>query len=122
MDNRTLLEEIKKQIESLDSNQVILIVMIAVILIYLVLTKTQRGREVRKKFRILPKLIPLEEEYEAEIEEPENLDGSNRQLKGEIIKNEHDILNRLLGNNEPEELDGFNEQTNIVVIAATNRE
>ena len=40
MDNGTLLEEIKKQIESLDSNQVILIVMIAVILIYLVLTKT----------------------------------------------------------------------------------
>tara|TARA_B110000438_G_scaffold242340_1_gene241862 strand:+ start:123 stop:641 length:519 start_codon:yes stop_codon:yes gene_type:complete len=109
VDNGTALEEIKKQIESLESNQIILIVVVAVILLYLVLTKTQRGRDVRKKFRILPKLIPLEEEYEAEIEEPENLDGSNRQLKGEIIENEHDILNRLLGNNEPEELDGFNE-------------
>lgn len=109
MDNGTALEETKKQIESLESNQIILIVVVAVILLYLVLTKTQRGRDVRKKFRILPKLIPLEDEYEAEIEEPENLDGSNRQLKGEIIENEHDILNRLLGNNEPEELDGFNE-------------
>lgn len=114
MDNGTALEEIKKQIESLDSNQIILIVVVAVILLYLVLTKTQRGRDVRKKFRILPKLIPLEDEYEAEIEEPENLDGSNRQLKGEIIENEHDILNRLLGNNEPEKLDGFNEEDAVI--------
>ena len=114
MDNGILLEEIKKQIESLDSNQVLLIVLIAVILLYLVLTKTQKGREVRKKFRILPKLIPLEEDYEAEIEEPENLDGSNRQLKGEIIENEHDILNKLLGNKEPEKLDGFSEEDAII--------
>ena len=114
MDNGTALEEIKKQIESLESNQIILIVVVAVILLYLVLTKTQRGRDVRKKFRILPKLIPLEDEYEAEIEEPENLDGSNRQLKGEIIENELDILNRLLVNNEPEKLDGFNEEDAVI--------
>ena len=110
MDNGFILEKIKKQIEDLDNNQVILIIVIAVILLYLLLTKTQRGREVRKKFRILPQLIPLEEEYETEIKEPEELDGSNRQLKGELIENEHDILNELLGNKEPEELDDFNEE------------
>ncbi len=93
MDSGFILEKIKKQIEDLDNNQVILIIVIAVILLYLLLTKTQRGREVRKKFRILPQLIPLEEEYETEIKEPEELDGSNRQLKGEIIENEHHILN-----------------------------
>ena len=110
MDNGFILEKIKKQIEDLDNNQVILIIVIAVILLYLLLTKTQRGREVRKKFRILPQLIPLEEEYETEIKETEELDGSNRQLKGELIENEHDILNELLGNKEPEELDDFNEE------------
>ena len=68
----------------------------------------------RRKFKILPKLIPLEEEYGIEIKEPENLDGSNRQLKGEIIQNEHDILNELLGNNEPEKLDGFDEQDAVI--------
>ena len=110
MDNEFILEKIKKQIEDFENNQIILIIVIAVILLYLLLTKTQRGRDVRKKFRILPKLIPLEEEYESEIEEPKELDGSNRQLKGEIIENEHDILNELLGNNEPKELDDFNEE------------
>lgn len=114
MNNRLALEEIRTEIEKLENNQVILIIIIAVILLYLVLTKTQKGKEVRRKFRILPKLIPLEEEYEIEIEEPENLDGSNRQLKGEIIQNEHDILNELFGNNEPEKLDGFDEQDAVI--------
>ena len=110
MDSGFILGKIKKQIEDLENNQVILIIIIAVILLYLLLTKTQRGREVRKKFRILPQLVTLEEKYETEIEEPEELDGSNRQLKGEIIQNEHEILNELLGNKEPDELDNFNEE------------
>jgi len=42
VDNRLALEEIRKQIEDLESNQVILIIGIAVILLYLVLTKTDR--------------------------------------------------------------------------------
>ena len=114
MDSKKALEEIKKQIENLETNQIILIIGIGVMLLYLVLTKTQRGRDVRRKFRILPQLIPLEEEYETEVEEAENLDGSNRQLKGEIIKNEHRLLNELLGNKEPEELDGFSEEDALV--------
>jgi|TARA_B110000438_G_scaffold5641_1_gene5624 hypothetical protein len=114
VENKLSLEEIRKQIEGLDSNQVILIIGIALIMLYLVLTKTQRGRQVRRKFRILPKLIPLEEEYETYIEEPDNLDGSNRQLKGEIIENEHDILNKLLGNEGAEELEGFSEEDALI--------
>ena len=90
------LEEIEKQIENLTNIHIILIVLICMFLIYILLTKTKKGRAVRKKFRILPKLIPLEDEYEADVKEPENLDGSNRQLKGEIIENEHEILNELL--------------------------
>ena len=71
--------------------------------------RQKKGRAVRKKFRILPKLIPLEDEYEADVKEPENLDGSNRQLKGEIIENEHEILNELLNQEGTEELNDFEE-------------
>ena len=46
----------------------------------------------------------MDEHYEVEIEEPEDIDGSNRQLKGEIMQNEHDVLQSLLGQETPEEL------------------
>ncbi|MDP6334579.1 MAG: hypothetical protein QF479_08100, partial [Candidatus Poseidoniaceae archaeon] len=77
-------DEILFEIENLTIQDVILILVAALILVYFLLTKTRRGREVRKRFRILPKLMPLDDDYETNIEEPENLDGSNRQLKGEI--------------------------------------
>ena len=105
-----ILENIKNQIENLTIQDVILMLITALILLYFLLTKTQRGREVRKRFRILPKLIPLDDDYETNIEEPENLDGSNRQLKGEIIDNEHEILNQLLGQEGTEELSGFEDE------------
>jgi len=87
-----------------------LILVAALILVYFLLTKTQKGREVRKKFRILPKLIPLDDDYETDIKETEDLDGSNRQLKGEIIDNEHDLLNQLLRQEGTEELSGFEDE------------
>ena len=105
-----ILENIKNQIENLTIQDIILMLVAALILLYFLLTKTQRGREVRKRFRILPKLIPLDDDYETNIEEPENLDGSNRQLKGEIIDNEHKILNQLLGQEGTEELSGFEDE------------
>ena len=105
-----MLEDIKNQIENLTIQDVILILVVALVLLYFILTKTQRGREVRKKFRILPRLIPLDDDYDTDIDEPENLDGSNRQLKGEIIDNEHDILNQLLGQEGTEELSGFEDE------------
>ena len=105
-----MLEDIKNQVENLTIQDVILILVGALVLLYFILTKTQRGREVRKKFRILPKLIPLDDDYETDIDEPENLDGSNRQLKGEIIDNEHDILNQLLRQEGTEELSGFEDE------------
>ena len=46
----------------------------------------------------------MDDYYEVEIEEPEDIDGSSRQLKGEIIQNEHDVLQSLLGQDTPEEL------------------
>ena len=105
-----MIEDITNQIEELTIQDVILILVAALILVYFLLTKTQRGREVRKKFRILPKLIPLDDDYETDIKETEDLDGSNRQLKGEIIDNEHDILNQLLGQEGTEELSGFEDE------------
>ena len=105
-----MIEDITNQIEELTIQGVILILVAALILVYFLLTKTQKGREVRKKFRILPKLIPLDDDYETDIEETEDLDGSNRQLKGEIIDNEHDILNQLLGQEGTEELSGFEDE------------
>jgi hypothetical protein len=103
-------DEILFEIENLTIQDVILILVAALILLYFLLTKTRRGREVRKRFRILPKLMPLDDDYETNIEEPENLDGSNRQLKGEIIDNEHEILNQLLGQEGTEELGEFDDE------------
>ena len=105
-----MLEDIKNQVENLTIQDVILILVGALVSLYFILTKTQRGREVRKKFRILPKLIPLDDDYETDIDEPENLDGSNRQLKGEIIDNEHDILNQLLRQKGTEKLSEFEDE------------
>jgi len=110
MDINEAIVYIKNQIENLKIPDIILILVVTLIIFYFLLTKTQKGREVRKKFRLLPKLIPLDEEYETTIEEPENLDGSNRQLKGEIIDNEHVILNQLLGQEGTEELSGFDDE------------
>ena len=115
MANKLSFEEIKNQIENLTLENIIVILVLVLIILYFLLTKTQKGREVRKKFRILPKLIPIDEEYETNIEEPENLDGSNRQLKGEIIENEHKILNDLLGQNGTEELSGFEDDDAISI-------
>ena len=103
------IEELRKVIEDLDNQQVILIVVITTLLFYLILTKTQRGREVRRKFRILPKLMPLDDYNDIEIKNPEKIDGSQRQLKNEIIDNEHAILQNLVGEDSPEILSGFDE-------------
>ena len=104
------IEEIKKQIENLEVHNILVVIGIGIVLLYIILTKTKRGRAVRKKFRILPRLIPLDDDYETDISEPESLDGSNRQLKGEIIDNEHEILNQLLGQEGTEELSGFEDE------------
>ena len=103
------IEELRKVIENLDNQQVILIVVITTLLFYLILTKTQRGREVGRKFRILPKLMPLDDYNDIEIKNPEKIDGSQRQLKNEIIDNEHAILQNLVGEDSPEILSGFDE-------------
>lgn len=104
------VNKIIQEIEKLALEQVILILISLLIFIYLILTKTKRGRSVRKKFRVLPQLIPIDNEYETEIKKPQHLDGSSRQLKGEIIEDEHKILNELLGQKNTEELSGFDEE------------
>ena len=115
MTNKLSFEEIKNQIENLTFENIAILSILGLIILYFLLTKTHRGREVRKKFRILPKLIPIDEEYETNIEEPQNLDGSNRQLKGEIIENEHEILNDLLGQAGTEELSDFEDDDAIAI-------
>ena len=104
------VNKIIQEIEKLALEQIILILISSLIFIYLILTKTKRGRSVRRKFRVLPQLIPIDDEYETEIKKPQNLDGSSRQLKGEIIEDEHKILNELLGQKNTEELSGFDEE------------
>ena len=103
------LEEIKNQIEILTTQNILLMLGIGIVLLYILLTNTKRGRAVRKKFRILPRLIPIEDDYETDVKKPENLDGSSRQLKGEIIENEHEILNKLLKQEGTEKLEDFEE-------------
>jgi len=104
------VNKIIQEIEKLALEQIILILISSLIFIYLILTKTKRGRSVRRKFRVLPQLIPIDHEYETEIKKPQNLDGSSRQLKGEIIEDEHKILNELLGQKNTGELSGFDEE------------
>jgi len=107
------LEGIGKQIENLENQQIIFVLVVTLLLCYLILT--QRGKAVRKKFRILPKLIPLDDYDEIQIKEPEKIDGSHRQLKEEIIDNEHDILQNLVGENSPEVLSGFEDDDATVL-------
>ena len=109
------LEEIKNQIEILTTQNILLMLGIGIVLLYILLTKTKRGRAVRKKFRILPNLIPIEDDYETEVKEPDNLDGSSRQLKGEIIENEHEILNKLLKQEGTEKLENFEEDEAVSI-------
>lgn len=115
MTGELTLEGIRKQIENLENQQVILIIGVTLLLCYLILTQTQRGKAVRKKFRILPKLIPLDDYDEIQIKEPEKIDGSHRQLKEEIIDNEHDILQNLVGESSPEVLSGFGDDDATVI-------
>lgn len=65
---------------------------------------TKRGKKVSQKFKIIPKLFPLEE-----IEEKEQIDGTARQVTKEIIDNEHEILEELVGNLSPSNLDVLEE-------------
>ena len=109
------LEEIKNQIEILTTQNILLMLGIGIVLLYILLTKTKRGKAVRKKFRILPRLIPIEDDYETEVKKPENLDGSSRQLKGEIIENEHEILNKLLKQEGTEKLEDFEEDEAMAI-------
>ena len=109
------IDKIKQEVENLALEQLIMIIIFSLIIIYLILTKTRRGRSVRRKFRILPKLIPINEVYETKIKKTQSLDGSSRQLKGEIIEDEHEILNELLGQKNTEELSGFDEEDAITI-------
>ena len=71
---------------------------------YDLISGTKRGKKVTKKFKIIPKLFPLEE-----IEEKEQVDGTTRQVTKEIIDNEHEILEELVGNLSPSNLDELDE-------------
>ena len=71
---------------------------------YDLITGTKRGKKVSKKFKIIPKLFPLEE-----IKEKEQVDGTTRQVTKEIIDNEHQILEELVGNLSPNNLDELEE-------------
>ena len=75
------------------------------ILMYDLISGTRKGRKVSKKFRIIPKLVPLDE-----YKEKEQVDGTSRQITNEIIKNEHEILEELVGNLSSSKLNEFEEE------------
>ena len=89
---------------------VLIVFGVCLFLFYDLITGTKRGRQVRRKFRILPQLIPVDGYDGVEIEEAGDVDGSSRQLKGEIIQNEREILQGLLGQEAPEELGEFGDE------------
>ena len=96
-----------------NNSGIITFIGITIFLLYDLMIGTKKGRQVRKKFRILPKLMPLNNETEEII--TENLDGSNRQLKGELIKNERQILKELLGEDSPGELNELEEADGMII-------
>ena len=71
---------------------------------YDLISGTSRGKKVSKKFKVIPKLFPIEE-----IKENEQVDGTTRQVTKEIIDNEHEILEELVGNLSPSNLNEFEE-------------
>ena len=73
-------------------------------LIFDLFTGTSRGKKLSKKFKPLPSLVPLEKAIEEE-----QVDGTDRQVTNEIIDNEHDILEELVGNLSPNKLDELQE-------------
>ena len=99
-----------------NDSSILLVFGVFIFLFYDLITGTKRGRQVRKKFRILPQLIPVNGHDKVEIEEAGNVDGSSRQLKGEIMQNEREILQGLLGQETPEELGEFRDD-NATVLA-----
>ena len=86
------LEGIRKQIENLENQQIIFILVVTLLLFYLILTQTQRGIAVRKKFRILPKLIPLDDYDEIQIKEPEKIDGRTKRVEGKTVPKSDNII------------------------------
>ena len=73
-------------------------------LIFDLFTGTSRGKKLSKKFKPLPTLVPLEKAIEEE-----QVDGTTRQVTNEIIDNEHEILDELVGNLSPNKLDELQE-------------
>ena len=73
-------------------------------LIFDLFTGTKRGKKLSKKFKPLPTLVPLEK-----VIEEEQVDGTTRQVTNEIIDNEHEILDELIGNLSPNKLDELQE-------------
>ena len=73
-------------------------------LIFDLFTGTKRGKKLSKKFKPLPTLVPLEK-----VIEEEQVDGTTRQVTNEIIDNEHEILDELVGNLSPNKLDELQE-------------
>ena len=74
-------------------------------LIFDLFTGTKRGKKLSKKFKPLPKLVPLEK-----VIEEEQVDGSSRQVTNEIIDNEHEILDELVGNLSSNKLNELQEE------------
>ena len=109
--------------DSFTQNPLPIICTTLIILIYDLISGTKRGRKVSKKFRIIPKLIPIDE-----YKEKEQVDGTSRQITNEIIENEHEILEELVGNlsnnklNELGEDDGetFSEVKETMPLANQN--
>ena len=80
------------------------VVITLLFLIFDLFTGTSRGKKLSKKFKPLPTLVPLEK-----IIEEEQVDGTTRQVTNEIIENEHEILDELIGNLSPNKLDELQE-------------
>ena len=74
-------------------------------LIFDLFTGTKRGKKLSKKFKPVPKLVPLEK-----VIEEEQVDGTTRQVTNEIMDNEHEILDELVGNLSSNKLNELQEE------------
>lgn len=75
-----------------------------IFLIFDLFTGNRKGKKTSKKLKPLPELVPLEKAIEEE-----QVDGTSRQVTNEIIEDEHELLDELIGNLSSNNLDELKE-------------
>ena len=84
----------KVPFESPINSHIPIVVLTLFFLLYELFTSTKKGKKISKKFRKIPKLMSVDEYGKGQ---KEIIDGGSRQITEQIIDNEHELLEELVG-------------------------